>query len=141
MDMRFWRKNRRTGLEAELRANRPEPSDELVRRIESRVRADGRRAGSLRVAFAGALIVGVLTMLASVGGLGYAATSTSHALNTAKRVMHTHAEAQVHRSAAGDQYGKAKARKCRAGTKRVKGVCKRVRKVRGVRFKRPPFTG
>jgi hypothetical protein len=140
MDMRSWRKNRRTGLEAELRANRPEPSDELVRRIESRVRADGKRA-SLRVVFAGALMAGVLAMLASVGGLGYAATSTSHAFNTAKRAMHSHAVARVHKSAAADQYGGTRTKKCRAGTKRVKGVCKRVRKVRGVHFKRPPFTG
>ena len=138
--MRSWRRNRNTGLEAELRANRPEPSDELVRRIESRVRADGRRARSFRVAFAGALVAGVLAALASVGGLGYAATSTSQAVATAKRVMHVHAEARTQKSAARDQYGKVKPKKCRAGTKRVKGVCKRVRKVRGVKFRRPPFT-
>jgi cytochrome c-type biogenesis protein CcmH/NrfG len=137
--MRSWRRNRSTGLEAELRANRPEPSDELVRRIESRVRADGRRVG-FRVAFAGALVAGVLAALASVGGLGYAATSTSQAVATAKRVMHVHAEARTQKSAARDQYGRVKAKKCRAGTKRVKGVCKRVRKVRGVKFRRPPFT-
>jgi hypothetical protein len=47
---------------------------------------------------------------------------------------------QVHRSAARDQYSKPKA-KCRKGTKRVKGVCKKVKKARGVRFRRPPFTG
>lgn len=139
--MRSWRRNRSTGLEAELRANRPEPSDELVQRIESRVRADGRRAGSFRVAFVGALVAGVLVALASVGGLGYAATSTGHAFATAKRVMHVHAEARIQKSAARAQYGKAKAKKCRAGTRRVKGVCKRVRKVRGVRFSFPPFAG
>jgi hypothetical protein len=138
--MRSWRRNRSTGLEAELRANRPEPSDELVRRIESRVRADGRRVG-FRVAFAGALVAGVLAALASVGGLGYAATSASQAVATAKRAMHVHAETRVQRSAARDQYGKVKAKKCRAGTKRVKGVCKRVRKVRGAKFRKPPFTG
>ena len=139
--MRSWRRNRSTSLEAELRANRPEPSDELVQRIESRARADGGRAGSFRVAFVGALVAGVLVALASVGGLGYAATSTGHAVATAKRVMHVHAQAQIQKSAARDQYGKAKAKKCRAGTRRVKGVCKRVRKVRGVRFSFPPFAG
>jgi len=139
--MRSWRRNRSTGLEAELRANRPEPSDELVQRIESRARADGGRAGSFRVAFVGALVAGVLVALASVGGLGYAATSTGHAVATAKRVMHVHAQAQIQKSAARAQYGKAKAKKCRAGTRRVKGVCKRVRKVRGVRFSFPPFAG
>jgi len=139
--MRSWRRNRSTGLEAELKANRPEPSDELVRRIESRVRADGRRAGSFRVAFAGALVAGVLAALASIGGLGYAATSAGHAVQTAKRAMHVHAEARLHKSAARDQYGKQKPKKCRAGTKRVHGVCKRVRKVRGVKFTKPPFAG
>ena len=139
--MRSWRRNRSDGLEAELRANRPEPSDELVQKIESRVRADRRRAGSFRVAFAGAIVAGVLAALASVGGLGYAATSAGHAVASAKRVMHVHAEARVRKSAAGDQYGKAKAKKCRPGTKRVKGVCKRVRKVRGAKFRKPPFAG
>ena len=74
--MRAWRRNPESGLEAELRSNRPEPSRELVDRLEMRVRTHGRdrRAGSFRVAFAGALAAGVLTALASVGGLGYAAT-------------------------------------------------------------------
>jgi hypothetical protein len=139
--MRSWRRNRSTSLEAELRANRPEPSDELVQRIELRVRAGGMRAGAFRVAFAGALVAGVLAALASVGGLGYAATSTGQAVATAKRVMHVHAEARIQKSAARDQYGKVKAKKCRKGTKRVKGVCKRVRKVRGLKLAKPPFAG
>jgi hypothetical protein len=99
------------------------------------------RAGAFRVAFAGALVAGVLAALASVGGLGYAATSTGQAVATAKRVMHVHAEARIQKSAARDQYGKVKAKKCRAGTKRVKGVCKRVRKVRGLKLAKPPFAG
>jgi len=73
--MRSWRRNRESGLEAELRANKPEPSHELVNKLEARVRSHrDARAGSFRVAFAGALAVGVLAALASVGGLGYAAT-------------------------------------------------------------------
>jgi hypothetical protein len=48
----------------------------------------------------------------------------------------------VHKSAARDQYGKPKAKKkCRAGTKRVRGVCRKVKKAKGVNFRRPPFTG
>ena len=67
--MRSWRRNPEGGLEAELRSNRPEPSRELVHKLESRVRSHrDSRAGSFRVAFAGALAVGVLTALASVGG-------------------------------------------------------------------------
>jgi cytochrome c-type biogenesis protein CcmH/NrfG len=143
--MRTWRKKREgLELEAELRANRPEPSRELLHRLEASVRQDGRRSrsGSFRVAFAGALAAGLLTALASVGGLSYAATGASQAMAKAKSVVHAHAVAQIHQSqsAARDQYSKPKA-KCRKGTRRVKGVCKRVKRARGVRFRRPPFTG
>ena len=140
--MRSWRRNPDSGLEAELRANRPEPSPELVDRLEMRVRTHGRdrRAGSFRVAFAGALAAGLLTALASVGGLGYAATGANQAVHSAKRVMHVHAVATLKKSAAQDQYRKPK-QKCRKGTHRVKGVCKRVKKAKGVKFHRPPFTG
>ena len=140
--MRSWRRNPDSGLEAELRANRPEPSPELVDRLEMRVRTHGRdrRAGSFRVAFAGALAAGLLTALASVGGLGYAATGANQAVHSAKRVMHVHAVATLKQSAAQDQYRKPK-QKCRKGTHRVKGVCKRVKKAKGVKFHRPPFTG
>lgn len=139
--MRSWRRNPDSGLEAELRANRPEPSPELVDRLEMRVRTHGRdrRAGSFRVAFAGALAAGLLTALASVGGLSYAATGANQAVHSAKRVMHVHAVATLKQSAAQDQYRKPK-HKCRKGTHRVKGVCKRVKKAKGVRFHRPPFT-
>jgi hypothetical protein len=140
--MRSWRRNRETGLEAELRASRPEPSRELVHQLETRVRQDGRqaRAGSFRVAFVGAIVVGMLTALASFGGLGYAATGAGQAMSKAKRIVHVHGVTQIHKSAARDLYSKPKA-KCRKGTKRVKGVCKKVKKARGVRFSRPPFTG
>ena len=141
--MRAWRRNPESGLEAELRSNRPEPSRELVDRLETRVRTHGRdrRAGSFRVAFAGALAAGVLTALASVGGLGYAATGASQAVEKAKRVVHVQTVRTMHKSAAQDQYRRPNAKKCRKGTHRVKGVCKRTKRARGVRFRRPPFTG
>jgi hypothetical protein len=140
--MRSWRRNPEGGLEAELRSNRPEPSRELVHKLESRVRPHrGARAGSFRVAFAGALAVGVLTALASVGGLGYAATGVGDAAQKAKRIVHVHGVTTLHKSAAIDQYRKPKAKKCPKGTKRVRGKCKKVKKARGVRFQRPPFTG
>ena len=140
--MRSWRRNPESGLEAELRSNRPEPSDELVNRLEGRVRSHrDARAGSFRVAFAGALAVGVLAALASVGGLGYAATGADQAVEKAKRVMQVHGVTTLHKTAAIDQYRKPKAKKCPRGMKRVRGQCKRVKKARGVRFRRPPFTG
>jgi hypothetical protein len=139
--MRSWRRNRETGLEAELRANRPEPSRELVHQLEARVYQDGRRArGTFRVAAVSAVVVGMLAALGSAGGLGYAATGAGHAVAKAQRIVHVHGVTQVHKSAARDQYSKPK-RKCRKGTKRVKGKCKKVKKARGVNFRRPPFTG
>ena len=144
--MRSWRKKREgLDLEVELRANRPEPSRELLHRLEARVREDGRRsrAGSFRVAFAGALAAGVLGALASVGGLGYAATATGQAMQTASRIVHTQGVAVLHRSqsAARQQYGRPKAKKCPKGTKKVRGKCRKIKRARGVRFRRPPFTG
>jgi hypothetical protein len=140
--MRSWRRNRESGLGAELRSNRPEPSQELVHKLEARVRSHrDARAGSFRVAFAGALAVCVLTALASVGGLGYAATGAGQAVQQAKRVMHVHGVRTLHKTAAADQYKKPKAKKCPKGMKRVRGKCKRVKKARGVRFRKPPFTG
>ena len=140
--MRSWRRNPESGLEAELRSNRPEPSASSStgsRCVSGRTAR--RRAGSFRVAFAGALAVGVLAALASVGGLGYAATGAGQAVQSGE-ARHARARRedapQVGRA---DQYRKPKAKKCRKGTKRVKGKCKRVKKARGVRFRKPPFTG
>lgn len=139
--MRSWRRNRETGLEAELRANRPEPSRELVHQLEARVHQDGRRArGTFRVAVVSAVVVGMLAALGSAGGLGYAATGAGNAVNKAKRIVHVHGVTQVHKSAARDQYSRNRA-KCRKGTKRVRGKCKKIKKARGVNFRRPPFTG
>ena len=139
--MRSWRRNRETGLEAELRANRPEPSRELVHQLEARVRHDGRQArGGLRIAVVAAIVVGLLGSLGSVGGLGYAATGAGQAVAKARRIVHVHGVTQVHKSAARDQYAKPR-RKCRKGTKRVRGKCRKIKRARGVNFRRPPFTG
>jgi hypothetical protein len=133
--MRNWRKKREAfDLEAELRANRPEPSHELVHRLEARVRDSRRsRAGSFRVAFAGALTAGVLTALAFVGGLGYASNATGSAVEKAKRVVSNHGVLVVHKSPARDQYGPKKPKAKKKAAKK--------RKAAGRRFARPPFTG
>ena len=125
-------RHKRTNLESELRANRPEPSHELVNRLEGRVREGRRsRAGSFRVAFAGALAAGVLAALASVGGLGYAATATGDAVDKAKQTVKSHGVLVVHKSPSRDQYGKPKVKKKKKAKKKAKGR----------RFARPPFTG
>jgi hypothetical protein len=128
-------RHKRTNLETELRANRPEPSDEFVNRLEGRVREGRRsRAGSFRVAFAGSLAAGVLAALASVGGLGYAANATGEAVQKAKKVVKSsHGTAVVRKSPSRDQYGKPKVKK--------KKKAKAKKKARGRAFARPPFTG
>ena len=139
--MRSWRRNRETGLEAELRANRPEPSSELVHRLETRVHQDGRRAqGGVRVAFVSAIAVAMLTALGSTGGFSYAATGAGQAVAKARRIVHVHGVTQVHKSAARDQYAKPR-KKCRKGTRRVHGKCTKIKKAKGARFRKPPFTG
>lgn len=126
-------RHKRTNLETELRANRPQPSHELVNRLEGRVREGRRsRAGSFRVAFAGALAAGVLAALASVGGLGYAATATGDAVDRAKKVVKSsHGARVVRKSPSRDQYDKPKVKKKKKAKKKAKGR----------RFARPPFTG
>lgn len=130
-------RNRRTqreafDLEAELRAGRPEASREFVHRLESRVREGRRsRAGSFRVAFAGAMAAGLMAAMASFGGLGYAGTGAKTAADKAKKVVKSHGVLVVRKSPARDQYGPRKT------TKRK--VAKR--KAAGRRFARPPFTG
>ena len=142
--MRYWRRRHEPfDLEAELRTSRPEPSPEFVRRLEARVRKDGRtRAGSLRVAFVGALTAVMLLAVASVGGVGYASSAATDAAVSVKRVVSpTDRVVRVlTRSAAIDQYGPAKKAK-----KKVKKV-KKAKKGKGAKGRvrartRPPFTG
>lgn len=133
--MRNWRTKREAfDLEAELRAGRPQPSREFVHRLEARVREGRRsRAGSFRVGFAGAMAAGVLAALASVGGLGYAATGAGSAMQKAKTVVKHNGVLVVHKSPARDQY--------RPSRKKAKKAKKAKRRVAGRRFARPPFTG
>jgi hypothetical protein len=143
--MRYWRRRRAPfDLEAELRAGRPEPSPDLVRRLESRVRDSGRtRVGSsVRVAFVGALTAVMLIALAFVGGMGYAASAGRDAVVSVKRIVTPDEVVKViRRSAAQQQYGptakpkKAKKKKVRKA-KKGKGAKGRVRA-----RTRPPFTG
>ena len=90
----FWK--REDKLERELRAQRPEPRAEFMQSIESRVngKAYRRPTGSLRLGLAAALTVGMLVALASFGGLSYAATGVSHAVQAA-----THIVAPAHQAA------------------------------------------
>lgn len=137
--MRYWRRRHEgLDLEAELRAGRPEPAPEFTRRLEARVRNDGRsRVGSLRVAFVGALTAVMVLALASVGGVGYASSAAQDAAVSVKRVVTPKDVITVlKRSPAMDQYKKPKAKKIKKAKKRGKGAKGRVRA-----RTRPPFTG
>ena len=136
--MRYWRKRDEAfDLEGELRAGRPEPSPELISRLEARVRHHGRSGvGSLRVAFVGALTAVMLLALASVGGVGYASSAARDAAVSVKRVVAPRDVVSVlKRSPAIDQYKKPTKKKVKA-KKKGKGAKGKVRA-----RSRPPFTG
>lgn len=140
--MRYWRRRHEPfDLEAELRDSRPEPSRDLVHRLEARVRDNGRtRVGSLRVAFVGALTAVMLISVASVGGAGYAASAGQDAVASVSRIVTPGDVVRVlKRSASIDQYGPKKpAKKAKKVKKAKKGKGAKGR----VRARtRPPFTG
>ncbi|MGH3116849.1 MAG: hypothetical protein ACRDQ2_06985 [Gaiellales bacterium] len=142
--MRYWRRRQEPfDLEAELRDARPEPSSEFVHRLETRVRNHGRtRAGSLRVAFVGALTAVMLMSLASVGGAGYASSAAKDAAVSVKRVVTPKRVVRIlKKSPAIDQYHKGKPH----AKKKAKKV-KKAKKGKGAKGRvrartRPPFTG
>jgi hypothetical protein len=104
------RKRKRLDLEAELRSGRAEPRPEFLLALGDRVRGDARPARStgLRLAFAGALTAVMLVALASVGGIGYAATAARHAVTSAARIAEPqhHAAVVSRDTPASSQYGK-----------------------------------
>jgi hypothetical protein len=110
----FWRREPQ-GLETELRANRPEPSADLVRSLSHRIEDDRRRARLYRfsrLSFAGALTVLMLGTLGAFGGLGYAASGTKSVANVVKRAVVPSRPQTVDRSAAQDQYAPQKVTIC-----------------------------
>lgn len=100
---------RASRLERDLRAARPRPSDELISRIEGDIRSERppvRR--SFRVAVPVTITAVMIGALASVGGVGYAATSVGNAV---KAVTHVFSPAKQHvtltvagKTSGGDQY-------------------------------------
>jgi hypothetical protein len=131
-------------LEGELRAGRPEPRTEFVHALEARVRENGRRArGGFRVAFVGALTACMLFALASVGGLGYAASAVGDVAVTAKRIVKKKGPKIVKKSSAASQYGKPTKKAVKKKTVKKKVAAKKnVKAKRQVRrAARPRFTG
>jgi hypothetical protein len=144
--VRFFR-GRHEGLdiEKELRAGRPEPRSEFVHALEARVRDSRRPArGGFRVAFVGALTACMLFALASVGGLGYAASAVSDVAVTAKRIVKKKGPKIIKKSSAKSQYGAPAPAKKKVQKKAKKKVAakKKVKAKRQVRRAATPrFTG
>lgn len=87
---RFWKRDRdRLDLEAMLRSNRPEPADEFVASVIDRIRGNRTSLGlgRMRVAFAAALSVVMLTAFASLGGFGQATASLGQVVQTAGKAV------------------------------------------------------
>jgi hypothetical protein len=89
--------------ESILRSNRAEPRDEFVQSLADQVdaaRPAGHTAWS-RLAFAGA----ASTMIASFGGLGYAASGANTTYSVVKKAVVDHKlSVDVHKSSASAQY-------------------------------------
>jgi hypothetical protein len=96
---------RHRSLERRLKRERPRPRTELLASIARELGGARRPAARLRLGFAGALTGALVVMLASVGGIGYAASAAKQAVNAVQRVVTPqHAIAVEGLSAGGDQY-------------------------------------
>src|SRR4051794_13714815 len=98
----------RDGLENDLRRNRPEPRADFVRGLEARISADApaRRGARARIGLPGALTAALLVVASVFGGIGYAASSVSHAAHSVAAVFTFSPHKVGSVSAAADQYGK-----------------------------------
>ena len=86
--------------------------------LSEQIGADGRRTRlhtASRLSFAGALTVLMLGVLASFGGLSYAATGTKQAVIAVKQVVAPSRPQVAHSSAAQDQYQPQKVTICHKG--------------------------
>jgi hypothetical protein len=96
---------RHRSLERRLRRERPQPRTELLASIARELGGARRPTARLRLGFAGALTGALVVMLASVGGIGYAASAAKQAVHAVQRVVTPqHAIAVEGLSAGGDQY-------------------------------------
>src|SRR2546428_12008590 len=101
------RSRRDSDREAMLRSYRAEPSEEFVESLAGRVSAQRpvHRTAWSRLAFAGAASTMILGMLASFGGLGYAASGASSTYTVVKQaVVHPKLTVRIKESSASSQY-------------------------------------
>src|SRR5262249_7780215 len=81
--MKFWK--RHEGLEHELRALRREPRSEFLQSVMNKIEGDRYRRPrrSVRLGVVVTITAGLLAALAAFGGLGYAASGVSRAVESA----------------------------------------------------------
>ena len=91
-------RNRHDGLERQIRDSVPEADDAFVSSLSRHVAGSAPRPRRSRAVFASAMIVVVLGVFASFGGLGYAAENAKSVATAAK-------EAVAPKTSAEDQYG------------------------------------
>ena|SRR2546422_664687 len=120
------RSRRDSDREAMLRSYRAEPSEEFVESLAGRVSAQRpvHHTAWSRLAFAGAASTMILGMLASFGGLGYAASGASSTYTVVKQAV-VHHKVTVHvKSSASGQYDTTPAAPAQnvAGETQVKGA-------------------
>jgi len=82
----FGRRQKQRDIEPELRAGRPAPREAFLRELGAEIRAADRLPGRLRIGFAVALTAALIAAVGAMGGVGYAASATSHAANAMKNV-------------------------------------------------------
>src|SRR4051794_9529084 len=109
--MSFFRRRHADSLETDLRRNRPEPREDFVRQLEARIAADrtpapSRRGATRRLGLAVALTAAMLVVAAVMGGVGYAASSVTHAAHAVAVVFKFTPHNVGSISAAEAQYGK-----------------------------------
>jgi hypothetical protein len=87
--MSLFRRDPDSHLEHELRHARPKPGEELTRGIASRIERQipARMGLRLRVGVALASTVVLAVFAASIGGVGYAASSATHAVKAVTKVV------------------------------------------------------
>jgi hypothetical protein len=74
-------------LERRLRSERPAPRAEFMSRLTERIESAPHRRSSFRFGLAAAVSAVILVSLAAFGGLSYAASSVTHAVQTAVHVV------------------------------------------------------
>jgi hypothetical protein len=130
-------------LEARLRSARPEADEALVRNIAGALEPRRRPRAWSRVAFAAAFTTFLVGSFASFGGISYAASGATNAVQTLTKLAKAE-KVVVHHSAAANQYnppGEEQAPAAEAPAVETQGAAQAVGGVQAETAGSLPFTG